>query len=100
MIILIQPDSLLLPALTPPCKPSSIYCTELVALEEILHPIEKTGKTGRDYSAVPQTPSSVRHSTDLSLGIQGLALTAEDAVLEPFLLVPLKVVLALKSLHC
>lgn len=74
MIVLIQPDSLLLPALTPPCKPSPIYCTVSVALEKFLHPTEKTGRTARDYSAVPQMPCSVSHSTDLSLGIQGLTL--------------------------
>jgi len=71
MILLIQPDSSLLLALTATCKPSSIYCTEWVALEKFLHP---TGIIARYYSAVPQRPCSVSCSTDLSLGIQSLTL--------------------------
>lgn len=51
-MVLIQPASSLLPALTLLCKPSSIYCAEAVALEKFLHLTEKTRKTAGDCSVV------------------------------------------------
>lgn len=63
----------LVPALTSR-KPTSIYCAEAVALGKFLCLIEKTRITARDGSVVSHTPCRFCHCSEMSPGIQGLAL--------------------------